>query len=227
MEVMAFLNQNAGALQAISTSVLVAVTIIYVYLTNRIAKEAREQNRPYVFIDFDINDGSLDLAVANSGNRIASNVRFKILTDIGGRGGAKVSEIPVIKNGITHVPPGRTFLYSFDYARSFFDAKNNGGMKFVYEVSYKHGRKPIKDKLEIDLSAYKDVLFRSFKNTESVLKEGLQDISQNMRSRPQDNMLSRFKVMTEEACPVCKESIKKGALKCRFCGEWLKEKAKA
>jgi len=214
-------------LQAISTIVLVFVTIIYVRSTNRIAKEASEQNRPYVFLDFDLNDGSLDLAITNSGNRVAGNVGFKIMTDIVRKDGSKLSETPVLKNGVAHFPPGRTFLYAFDYARLFFDGKNNNGMNLVYEVSYKHAGRKFKEKFEFDLSVYKDILFRSFKDTGSVLEEGLRDISQNMQTNPHDRMLSHFKAMTEEPCPFCKERIKKGALKCRFCGEWLREKANA
>jgi len=100
-------------------------------------------------------------------------------------------------------------------------------MKLVYEVCYRHAGKKYKEKFDFDLSVYRDVLFRSFKDTEGVLREGLRDISQNIHTSPHERILSQLRAMTEELCPVCKERIKKGALKCRFCGEWLKEKANA
>lgn len=107
-QIISFLNLNSGGIQAISTVVLVIVTLFYTIFTHQILiqnkMQIQELSKPdiSVFLENDIKSYFwINLIVKNTGNSIAKNITFKISpedylylrTD-------KLSELGFIKSGI-------------------------------------------------------------------------------------------------------------------------------
>ncbi len=183
------------------------------------------QNRPYVFLDFDMAEGHFDLAIANIGNRVAHNVKFLVIRDIENSRGEKLSEKSIIKDGISYFPPQRRFLFSFDFARSFLK-KTDEDLFLHFKVEYFDGNRYYEDEFKYDLSIYKGMYFRSFSDVGAVVSSGLKEISRTLDK----GLLKRHDItqyIGKKWCPICGESINSKAKKCHYCGEWIKEEEKS
>lgn len=78
-QVLEWLNTNSAAVQACSTVALLVVTAVYVLFTKTLADEARRSQRPYVFVDVDVQDGRhVMLVVGNAGERAASAISIEV-----------------------------------------------------------------------------------------------------------------------------------------------------
>lgn len=226
-----FLNQYSSAIQAISAVLMIIVTAILVWITKKyvrytfeMVEEIRTQNRPYVFLDFDMMNGKFDLSISNLGNRVAHNVTFELINDVENSRGKKLSEKDVIKKGISYFPPQRRFIFGFDYAQSFLSRDT---AKFLhFKIKYFDGNgKDYEDEFKYDLTVYNDIYFRSFSDTGSAISSGLKEISKAMeRGLPNQTLkglIGRFELIGKMRCPICQEYIDEKAQKCRYCGEWI------
>lgn len=227
-----FLNQYASAIQAISavlmiiiTGALVWVTQKYVRYTNEMVEEFRIQNRPYVFLDFDMMDRHFDLAICNLGNRVAHNITFELINDIENSKGEKLSEKEIIKKGISYFPPQRRFIFGFDYAGPFLTKDNNKLLHFRVKYFDSNG-KDYKDEFRYDLTIYNRMYFRSFSDTGSAISSGLKEIVRVLQRDSLNDSLKRFSVnIGTKQCRICGERISQDAKKCRFCNEWIDKPA--
>lgn len=109
-----YLNQNAGAIQALLAFLLVLITAYYAWQTRetvRTMKEAEERrNRPRMLVYVEQREEWLnfvDLVIANMGPEIARNVSFELVNDLDLEQGKKLSEIPFIQNGFKIFLSGR------------------------------------------------------------------------------------------------------------------------
>jgi len=108
-----WLDIHFGAVHAVATIVLVLVTAAYVYLTWRLVTEIRKQRRPHVWVDI-VANGALYLIVSNSGDRIATDVKFQVIEDIpvpARRGRGLLDDVDILRQGFTLIPPGREHRY--------------------------------------------------------------------------------------------------------------------
>lgn len=197
-----FLNQYSSAIQAISSIVMIIVTATLVYITNKyvkytfhMAEEMKIQNRPNVFLDFDMFEEHFDLSISNIGNRTAHNVAFELIEDIENSRGEKLSDKEVIRNGISYFPPQRRFIFDFDFARPFL---SKGNKKFLYfRIKYRDSNgKEYKDEFKYDLTIYSTMYVRSFSDSGSAISSALKGITRTLKEGLPDmslkNVMARF-----------------------------------
>jgi hypothetical protein len=225
-----FLNQNASAIQAISAVLMIIITVAlvwvtqrYVRYTNEMVEEFRTQNRPYIFLDFDMREGHFDLAICNLGNRVAQNVKFELIEDIKNSKGEKLSDKDIIKKGISYFPPQRRFIFGFDFAHSFL--KKDNPQYLCFKVKYSDGnQKNYEDEFKYDLTIYHDMYFRSFSDIGTVINSGLKDLTRTIERVSPNNSMKRFLAnIGTKQCPICGERISQNAKKCHYCNEWINE----
>ncbi|MGA2363777.1 MAG: hypothetical protein ABSG73_15155 [Candidatus Aminicenantales bacterium] len=100
-----FLNQNSGAILALTT-------IIYALITSRMLYETKKmrqsQTEPDVFITVQPQEGArviLNLVIQNIGLGAAYDLRFKVEPDIKLRSGKNLSDINFMKHGFRYLAP--------------------------------------------------------------------------------------------------------------------------
>ena len=149
--VLAFLREIAVVVEAMAVVVLVGVTCIYALYTKRILEEMRKQNRPYLYIgveDFGESGRELwVLVIRNTGNRVAQNIRLKIIQDAliwisyftdseGWRDDTeKISALDACKNGIPSLLPGVKTKLGNLYAPASTDRSEEQHLSYVIEYS--------------------------------------------------------------------------------------------
>lgn len=107
------LNTNSGAVQAVATILLVAITIYYAWQTKRnvqvLEKTAEEGQRPKVAIYIKQREDWLnlvDLTIGNYGNGVARDIKFTVNNDIKLiRDGESLRNIEIIRNGLPTLAP--------------------------------------------------------------------------------------------------------------------------
>src|SRR5215216_6358317 len=97
-------------------SVITAIsTIVYVYLTNRVLREAKEERemrrRPFVLVDFSPREGrngtvTSNLRIRNLGDSPATRVKLTFDSVVRDIDDQDVLENPVLRDGIAFLPPG-------------------------------------------------------------------------------------------------------------------------
>lgn len=208
---MGFLNADAGAIQGIATIVLVLLTGGYVFFTYRLVSAAR----PYVHLDVSSESGGvLELAVANYGDRAGERISFDVKQDIRDRQGQALSESPPFARGISYLPPGRSYRWLFIAPASLFSAESPGHV-FEATITYQHGRRKFKEKVNLDFSSLNGILLRSFRDPMAEVASHLRSISGSV-SKP-----SRAFLVATTHCPFCYKTVSSAAKKCPHCLEWI------
>ena len=124
MNIITYLNHNSGAIQGISTLILVIVTIYYAYQTKKTvrAMEQSEENhtRPQVAVflqQWDDHLSLIDLVIANYGNGIARNIKFNVIgTNFAlnpSRENETIKSFRVLNNGIKTLGPGQKYQLGY------------------------------------------------------------------------------------------------------------------
>ncbi len=104
-------------------------------------KEARDQeNAPYIVIYFDIptNKHLINLIIKNVGKSIATDVKLTFTPSLSSRVFKDINDTPLIKNGISSLPPNYELRILFDGIINLFD-NVAFPMTYVVEVSYAGG----------------------------------------------------------------------------------------
>jgi hypothetical protein len=209
------LNHNAGAVQALSTIALFAVTAWYVFLTSRIVIENKRHQRPYVYVDVEPAGGPvLEIGVGNYGDRAAQAVSFKVHSDIADSEGEMLSVSVPFLGGIEYIPPGRTYRWRFIVPRDLFEGDPGQNVLDV-ELSYSGSGEVWHDRLRIDLSHFGGVLFKSFRNEASKIAQELSGIRRHMESSESHRLFRA----PGGSCPSCGEEVAWNAKKCPHCHE--------
>lgn len=133
-------------------------------------KEARDQeNAPYVLVYFDFRDHEMYLIVENAGNGLAKDVSFDFEPSLVNSRG-KISELSLLKDGISSIPPKYQIRHFFDMSPSYFD--KNLPLKYRVKTSYYGGLKDEKRTIEhvLDVGSYKMVSFLDKKGLNELVK---------------------------------------------------------
>jgi hypothetical protein len=180
-----FLNQNNGAITAISTLVLAVVTFIYVILTWNISSETKKmreaQTEPHVSATIQSDERSINwinLVIKNTGLGPAYKVKFEVNPDFEDRLlMSKLSEIGFIKDGLPYFAPNQEFRFILtDMAENYQEKlKTVFKIKIVYETSI---HKPYDDTYLIDFSQRRGLtqigelpIYTIAKNIEQIQKD--------------------------------------------------------
>ena len=216
------LNNNAAAIQALTTMVLVGVTAWYVYLTRQMLQAARTSQRPYVYIDVSGEGGlAWELGVTNCGERAAEDVSFEILRELDDFRGNPLSDKTALGKGIRYLPPGRGYRYNVLLPQDITSGPPGTNVLDV-RTRYSYAGTTYNDRLTIDFADLDSVLLTSFQTSSDKMAGSLREIAQLMHRR--DIRDTPWQVgPSMKGCPICSESIRATATKCPKCREWLPE----
>lgn len=123
-QLITFLNENAGAIQALMAVLLVLITAYYAWQTRETVKTMQraeeERSRPRMVVYLEPREEWLnfvEIVVANIGQGTARNVQFSFNQDlvltVRGSREEKLSDIGFIKNGIPSFAPQRVIRRFF------------------------------------------------------------------------------------------------------------------
>jgi hypothetical protein len=211
---MHYLDVHSGALQAISSAILVAITAVYTILTRTMAKAASQALRPYVYLDVSFTSPVLmTILIGNSGSRVAGNVRVTVLKANNEKLKEWFNDLPLEK-GIGHLAPGSTRRYSLTAPTEDLFPKERPAAKVEFEFVYHDGSQPIIDRQEIDLAGYQQSLL-SLDPAYGIVR-ALDDIERKM---PEPRHI--LSLAPTKRCPYCGTSLLESARKCHGCLEWL------
>lgn len=110
-----YLDTHAGAIQAITTVVLLFITGYYSWLTRVIAVQSRKAQRAYLIVDLVSSGvGILEFIVANEGGRAAQSISIDLVDDSHVKLSEQLKEISPIVRGVEYLAPGRTYRWLLD-----------------------------------------------------------------------------------------------------------------
>ena len=109
-----WLDLHSGAVQAITTVILVIVTAIYAWYTKKIVeitiKNENKRNEPKIIAHLESDEDWLNLVylvIRNYGRSVAKNVTFNVNENIELIHDKKLSELRFFKNGVKYFTPHR------------------------------------------------------------------------------------------------------------------------
>lgn len=220
-----WLNNNAGAIQAVTTVVLVAVTTWYVALTRQMVQATRTSQRPYVYFDVTSEGpGSLEFGVGNYGERAAERVGFNVLRQPTQRDGKPIADGTPLERGIRYLPPGRGYRFMVFMSDEVYSGPADRHVLDV-EVTYAYGGTKYSDRWTIDFADFEGILLKSFRDSGDEIARSVMELAREAQRRSSQD---RFRSIVPQAlrqCPSCAELVHADARKCRHCLEWLPEDA--
>jgi hypothetical protein len=219
--VIEWLNTNAGAIQAVTTFVLVGVTAWYVVLTRQMVQATRTSQRPYVYIDVTSDGGgTLELGLGNYGERAAERIEFNVLRQPSQRDGKPVATGTPLERGIRYLPPGRGYRFRVPMSNDVYKGPPDTHVLDV-KVTYAHGGTSYEDRLTVDFSDFDGILLKSFRDSGDEIARSVKEIAREAKHRSSQNRFSSMFAQPERKCPACGEYISEEAKKCSRCLEWL------
>lgn len=126
------------------------------------ARRLREdQARPFVIMDFEVEENWIYLSISNLGRTLAREVAFEISPPFKTGRGRTFENLKMLQEGIATLPPGKTI-------RTFFDSsieRKNQGLPDVYAVTVRYTdghpkprrRRRYEDHFDLDLEIYRNV----------------------------------------------------------------------
>jgi len=223
-DVQSAINALSTTVVAIATVVLVRKTARYVKLTQSLVHEAEQNRRPSVAVDLEFpNSHDCSLVVRNCGTAAARNVKFTLVESripfMIGQGNSGLGDLNVFKSGISILVPDRVLKFRLPYIDERAFRTESGILRL--HISYVDvDEKQIDEDVVLDLAAYRDVLFSSFRDPAHAIAEAIRDTASRADTR--DRVSTLFSP-PKKTCPVCAEQIHKNAKKCPSCLEWLPE----
>jgi hypothetical protein len=141
----------------------------------RQVKEARElreeQNRPFVVVDFDVEDGYMVyLEVVNMGTSLARDVRIEIDPPLESAIDIEIGKLKMLNEGIATLAPGKKYRAFFDMSFRRNEDRPDLPMNHTARVRYwdEKRKRSFDETLDLDLDQYMHI------NT--VTRHGLHDI---------------------------------------------------
>jgi hypothetical protein len=209
---------------AVANILLVLLTGVYAYLTRQMVLQMRASRDPSVFVDLEFPELMGRVAIGNTGQTPAKNIRFKIDDNVPWLGDADkprgLQAISALATGVSFLPPGRVLKYYVgmpDWKKAGPGATITVRVDFQSEAGTEFTREYV-----LDLAQYSQVLFESFRDPTSSVAEA---IKQAERSRQASQSIGSavlpFGTPLTKACPMCGEKIPIAARKCSHCGEML------
>lgn len=177
---------NLDIIYIVAYIILVGLTFWYSISTYKIVKVnekiIRENRKPYIVVDIDfLKIPFLDFIIKNIGNGPAYNIRFNIEPDIiYYKSEYKLSELPIFQE-IKYMPPNKEYRFFAGNSRDLIEDKQFIDYKFIIEVEYKDIFNEVnKNRYEIDLSKYKNLIFRTKYDISDIYKL-LEDFNRYIR----------------------------------------------
>ncbi|MEE9282982.1 MAG: hypothetical protein V3U49_02775 [Nitrososphaerales archaeon] len=158
LDLVAFLNNNSGAVIALFSIVAGLATAVYAGLTWRLVTETRRlreaQTEPKISVIYQPREewiNFIDLVIQNIGLGPAYEIRFKIKDDFEYMKGELLSQLGFIKRGIDYLAPDQKIKFFLTSLTEDFKIKMKS--PFRIDVSYYNKtRKPYNDGFLIDFS---------------------------------------------------------------------------
>lgn len=152
--------------------VVLVVAAIFAWRQVKEARELREeQNRPFVVVDFDVEDGYMVyLEVVNMGTSLARDVRIEIDPPLESAIDIEVGKLKMLSEGIATLAPGKKLRTFFDMSFRRAEADRDYKMNHTARVRYsdEKRKRSFDETLNLDLDQYMHI------NT--VTRHGLHDI---------------------------------------------------
>lgn len=184
--ILELLNNNSGALIAISSFILTIITLIYVILTSKLVLENKKMrevlNAPKVIAviePFPERASMVEMVLKNIGFRPAFNIVIRVEPDLMCYSGKKLlSEHSFAKRGISYLAPGDEFRHFLNEASDM--SKQEQETIYKGSVTYTDAlRKVYSSNFAIDFSARDDTRFIGRKNK---LEESLKKIQEDIHA---------------------------------------------
>lgn len=161
-DLIAFLNQNSGALTVVFTGVVTLATVVYATLTAILVVETRKlrqvQTEPSIEITVDALDFAVNivrLCVRNIGEGPAKNVKFEPSVIEGGEiAESLLSEFispNFFKTGLRYFGPGQFRFSGYTQTNKDFEAKASSSLCFKVSYESVTGKK-YKEKIIVDMA---------------------------------------------------------------------------
>lgn len=163
-ELLAYLDQHAGALSAVFSAVVMLATVIYAILTALLVRETRRmreaQTEPRIEVTARPREefvNIITLAIRNSGSGPAYDVSFHIRGETASPGELKLiadfTKSAFLLKGLKYLGAGQELRSSFTQITSDFEAKIQA--RLVVDVSYRSAlQRTYKEQLCIDFSEF-------------------------------------------------------------------------
>lgn len=155
MNILDFLNQNAGALSVIFSCLVAIATVVYAVLTWKLVSETKQmridQIKPNISVTVQPTErwiGLIEMIIENTGASPAYDIRFEVDPDFEYRKGRFLSELGFVKKGIPSFAPGQRLKFfltaltdekklrsSFKIKVSYKDAIGNS-YENIYEIDF-------------------------------------------------------------------------------------------
>lgn len=183
-EIISFFNSNSGAVQGISTIILIIITFFYALQTKRtvdlMQKTEKERNRPRMAVYLDQREsriGLVDIIVANLGQGQARDIDFHLSGDLDLiQKDHKLSQLMIIQNGIKDFVPGRVLRITTISLIGKLEQYQNEILKITVSYSDLSGRERYEDEYILDFNALiehelgKPPIYKIAENIEKVAK---------------------------------------------------------
>ncbi|VVB71706.1 Uncharacterised protein [uncultured archaeon] len=142
-------------------------------------KEARDQeSAPYVVPFININKHMMFFGIKNIGKSVAKDIKIRVKPELmSSIFGDKIHDLPLIKNGLSSLPPGHELETMFDVSHIYLN-RDDFPMSYLVKISYEGGlKKELRDYEQVlDLSVYKDLIPDEDMNLKDVVKS-VEDLS--------------------------------------------------
>ena len=178
------------------------------------SKAAREALRPYVYLDiFFLSPAEMIILVGNSGNKVANNIRVKLVDASSKKLAELIGTLP-LESGMGHLAPGSTRKYRLIVSTHDIFPNDEPPPTLRFELLYHDGLRPVSDAQEIDLAGFDQSLFPW---TGDSTHEIVGELKQIVRKMPEP----RRSLNSYKLCPYCGTRLIESAKKCHGCLEWL------
>jgi len=204
------INVIATVVVALANALLAIFTYRYMRLTGHMLDHMRSGQAATVVADLTFDGYSAYLAVTNSGNVPATNVRFVKATGFDWVQHPSWQE--VIQHGISYLPAGRTMKYWLGrpHWENIKETPSIVHVKIEYESA---GETTFRDFI-IDMSQYLGASVDS--SPVQQLVEAIREVAE-ARNRDPDRLAPMIFLSPKKSCVECAEPIPAAARKCSHC----------
>jgi len=224
--VLEFLNYYGGAITAIATVILAIVTFFYVRLTRRMLLEMKATNDPSVQVAIEFPEKLANVSISNTGQSPAVNIKFTVEDNapwqrVRQNKKWSLNSLSIFQTGISCLPSQQCLKFGCHSILDWKKIADVGGTIRITTCYENEVGKSFEREIFIDLSAYQDVLFESFRDP--IADELRYTRRQQERTAYRSvNTIRAFR-RPKKLCPMCSKSIPKEAKKCPKCHEFIEE----
>jgi hypothetical protein len=158
--------------------VLIAAALVAWRQVREARRLREEQNRPFVVVDFERQEGSkaIILAVSNIGTSLARNVRFTFDPALASTWSyVPFDELKMLRDGISTLAPRKVIRTVFDLSHHRWERRDE--LPDVYEARVRYtddrGKRDFDERMQLDLGIYWNLV--------NVERHGLHDVHNRLK----------------------------------------------